>query len=105
MSQAWFELCDNPRAVSSLYSTAPDLEGVEVMELRAFRDGPRLQLVLDLPSFPDDPPARWRREGFNAVQLTLDLFLSGPLDLAGWTTLNRVDLSLTELESGDGARA
>ena len=83
----WLSSCDNPQAIQRLYDSADGLERVELFEAVLQRDGPRLQLRLELPRFPDHPPARWHAEA-NAVQVVLDLWGAADLSIQGWESSN-----------------
>jgi hypothetical protein len=59
-----------------------------------------MSLHVLLADFPARPPARWARDGCNAVSLQLDLFDVADVDLAGWSTDNLADLDLDRSPDG-----
>lgn len=95
----WYECCENPEAIVSLYSASPDLSHIEMHEVRTHRDGPLVQLRFDLPAFPDQPPARWPDEAFVA-QVVVDLWGVSNFMLEGWETDNRGELTIERLPDG-----
>lgn len=95
----WYQLCENAQAIEQLYITPPALDQVEMFEVCVQRDGPHLQLRVELPTFPDKPPARWPA-GANAVQVTLDLWGMTDVELAGWGTTNAGTLTLARADDG-----
>jgi hypothetical protein len=94
----WYTLCANPQAIEQLYTIPPTLNTVELHELSMLRDGPQMQLRLELPTFPDRPPPKWPSKA-NVVQMTLDVWGVTELELAGWGTTNRGVLLLTQREN------
>ena len=97
---AWHDFAQNPEAVTSLYDVPPSLQGLQLQEITLHVDGPRLELRGDLTRFPDRPPARWVASGYNAVQLQLDLFGLQSVQLSGWSTENRVDITMEQTPGG-----
>lgn len=86
----------NPRAVLAYYSTPPHLLGVEVHSARLHRDGPTLELQIEIPCFPDRPSPRWPM-GANAVQAVLRFVDVREVALSGWGTTNVGDLVIAEV--------
>lgn len=95
----WYECCDNPEALASLYSAPSDLRQIELHEVRTHRDGPLVQLRFDLPAFPDRPPARWPDE-VSVAQAVVDLWGVSNFMLDGWETDNRGELTIERLPDG-----
>ena len=90
----WYTFCENPQAIVQLYTAPPSLDDVEIHEIIMQRDGPHMQLRVELGTFPDKPPAKWPKEA-NAIQMTLDVWGVRELDLAGWGTTNRGTLTFS----------
>jgi hypothetical protein len=90
----WLELTENPKAVTSLFDLPPALEDVEVMSIKLNRDGPTVELALDLREFPNSPPSRWKRSAANTVTLTLQLLGIGSIALNGWSATNNARVSI-----------
>lgn len=88
----WYELAENPQAVSELYSDVPSLETVHLIEVLLHRDGTRMSLKVALPRFPDKPPTRWKVQGYNTVQVQLDFWTLQTILINGWSTDNLVDI-------------
>lgn len=80
----WYESCENPHAFSELYASPEDLDRVELVEVVLRPDGQRLRLRVELPRFPDHPPARWHA-GANAVQVAVDFWSVDDLKIEGWS--------------------
>jgi hypothetical protein len=97
----WHELADNPKAMSQLYKTVPSLEGLDLHELLLHRDGPRLTLNADLACFPDDPPARWVRDGYNRASIQLDFWGIQSVNISGWSTEMTIDIHIERTNSGE----
>ena len=96
----WYQLAHNPQAIVQLYTSAPSLRRVELMELVLHRDGSRLHLRGNLTQFPDKPPPRWLRDGVNTVHIQLDFWGLKSLQIVGWSTDNVVDIHIEKREDG-----
>ncbi len=96
----WYELADNPLAITRVYSEVPSLQSVALREVILDRDGPRMILKLDLPLFPDKPPERWKFRGYSAVHLQLDLWGLESLQVAQWTAKNQVWVQIERTVKG-----
>jgi hypothetical protein len=77
----WVSVLVRPQAIRSVYANAP-LFSV-VYECLLHRDGPRLELKVDLDRFADFPPARWDKS-FNQVQVTLRFDGLMEIDVQRW---------------------
>jgi hypothetical protein len=95
----WWTLAENPGAITSLYSQPPELTGVEVHAVRLHRDGAAVELVVEMPLFPDRPLPRWNRED-NSVQATLRFDGSRDATLQGWGTSNVGELRIDRAADG-----
>lgn len=73
----------------------PPLAGAHLHELTLDRDGPSLTLRFDLAEYPSPPPAKWRTQGFNKVQLALTFGGLREVEVRGFTSSLLVDISLT----------
>lgn len=94
----WLDLTENPKALSSIFASVPSLDDVEIMSIKADRDGPTLDLVLALNEYPASPPQRWSHEA-NAVTLHLQLIGVQSLDISGWSTTNPASVRIERTES------
>jgi hypothetical protein len=90
----WYERCENPHALHELYASGDGLDRVELFEVTLQREGSRLRVRLQLPRYPDRPPARWSPQA-NAVQVTVDFWLVRDLEIEGWGDGSIGILSLT----------
>jgi hypothetical protein len=80
----WYQLTENPMAISQLYQEVPALTNVLVKNINLSYSGPTLTIDMDLPRFVDNPPARWQKE-YNAAHIQLELCSIDNLRLDGWT--------------------
>ncbi len=94
----WQQYCDNPQAIEHLYGTVPALDTIDVHEVILQRDGPCVQLRVELPRFPDRPPAKWPRSA-NAVQMALALVGVSDLRLDSWGASNRGAIAIERTEN------
>ena len=101
MAEPWFARCENPHAFGQMYASARGLERVRLFEVVLDREGRRLRMRMELPRFPDRPPARWSRQA-NAVQVTVDFWSVCALRVDGWSHDPAGVLSLTR--EGEGLR-
>lgn len=69
----WFEFAQNPKAIESLYKQIPDLENVRIISLCHWTQKGDLDVVLELPRYPDRPSERWHQDA-NAASVELKFF-------------------------------
>ena len=81
----WVESLENPQAVSSLFSRAPDFSHIELHEVWLGRDGPVLRLRFDVTMVPSPLPRKWPK-GSNTTQFVVAAWGIGSLQLTGWGT-------------------
>ncbi len=96
----WYELADNPRAITELYTDVPLLQSVRLREVILDRDGPTMKFTVDLPTFPEKVPARWKLRGYKAVQMQSDLWWLRSIQLDRWSTENLVDIQIEAIADG-----
>lgn len=96
----WFELAQNPLAIKELFDDPPSLEKVRILEVALGQDGPSLDIRLNLNQYPKNPPERWRKQGFNTVQVTLNLFELEEFKMHGWSTNNILTITLEKQSNG-----
>jgi hypothetical protein len=94
---AWYQLADNAKSITSLFTSLPALEEICLSFVELHWDGPRVQLRFDVDKFPDHPPKRWAQE-YNQVQLTVDFFDVEGLRIEGWGRNNRTRLTVADVE-------
>ena len=92
----WWEIAENPRLVLAYYSHPPKLRAVEVHSIRLNRDGPTLELLVEMPSFPDKPSPRWPTNA-NTAQAVLRFFDLREISLSGWGTTNVGELIIERI--------
>ena len=95
----WFERCDNPEAVRALYDSGEGLDRVRLVELRLGQHDPHLWLRVELPRFPDRPPARWHPEA-TVAQATVAFWFVEEVRLEGWSGDAEGTLSLVRADGG-----
>jgi hypothetical protein len=88
----WTDYLRNPKAILTLWSSAPELRDVELHSMKLWDDGPRCTLFICLNSFPDVPPKKWQAAGYNSIIIELDAFGVSDMTVQGWGTNNWVTL-------------
>lgn len=83
----WYQFCENPLALTNLFAADPADHPVEIHGVRLARDGARVQLQIELPTFPERPHPRWEA-GANTLQVEVDLWGVTDFEMAGWGTDN-----------------
>lgn len=81
----WHHALDNPQAIASLFPGVDDLSAVDLHEIVAGREGPRLQLRFDLARVPRPLPGKWDRDA-NTTQVLLAAWGVEGLEWTGWGT-------------------
>jgi hypothetical protein len=95
----WYSACDNPQALTRLFTSVGDVSDVEMHEAVLHRDGPRLQLRFDISSFPDRPSPRWH-PSYNTLQVQVSFWGLDDLRIEGWPTRITGRLSLDPAGEG-----
>ncbi|MET8198029.1 Imm50 family immunity protein [Micromonospora taraxaci] len=91
----WIDAATNPQGIMEIFGDdTPPLVGVSLHEVIVGRDGPTLRLRLDLPTYPASPPVKWKRGGFNTVQVELLFGGLTELSLRGVSTHMLVDVDI-----------
>jgi hypothetical protein len=78
------------------YSAPPALDAVELHSLALHRDGPTLEMVAELPTFPDRPSPRWDASA-NATQARFRFFGLREICIEGWGISNVGPLSISRV--------
>ncbi|MFO0792179.1 MAG: Imm50 family immunity protein [Pirellulales bacterium] len=89
----WWELAVNPRNVTAYYASPPDLRGVEVSSVCIHR---WVELLIELPVFPDKPSRRWH-PSCNAATANLRFFGFRNVQLDNWGFTNKGDINLKKV--------
>jgi hypothetical protein len=92
MTPNWVELIQNPKQLTSLYPAPPPLHAVTLRSVHLNRYGPAVTLRIDLPEFPQEPPAEWREAGFDRFQCQLCFIAVEHLEMEGWRPPVTADL-------------
>ena len=90
----------NPEAIERVFGDSPSLENVSIHEIGLHRDGPRVTLRFDVPEYPKNPPAKWKAQGFNRVQITLACLATRGVRCDGWSTSNKASIVLSRDDAG-----
>jgi hypothetical protein len=90
----WYELAENPLAVSEIYSEVPSLQSVRLVEVLLLRDGRRMTVKIEMPHFPDKIPKRWKLQGYTSIQIQLDFWDLQSLDIVQWSSEDQVDMQI-----------
>lgn len=91
----WLDLLTDSKAIRAVYGDElPTLEGVDLLDLRLHRDGPRLLLKFDLAKFPRVPPRKWVAQGLNVVRVELSMFSLNEVAISGFSRRPVVDIIL-----------
>ena len=96
---AWYNLAQNPKAISTLYSTVPALDSVHILEVGLNGRG-WIDIKMDLPSFPDNVPQRWKWQGYSRVSLSLRFSSILSFQLEQWGTFELVRFQMDKKEQG-----
>lgn len=96
----WTDLLENPKALE-MFRPEPSLECVFLNRLLVDRDGPTATVSILAREYPEEPPARWRMQGHNAVMIELQAVSVDHIQLEGWTTENLVSISINRLPDGN----
>ncbi|MGJ7414467.1 Imm50 family immunity protein [Streptomyces cinereoruber] len=92
---SWTSLLVDPSGIERIYDgRVPDLRRLNLHSVEFNREGPSLLLKFDMPSYPENPPAKWKKQGFNVVQVTIGLSGVKNSKLNGFTTSPVVDITL-----------
>ncbi|MDT3400676.1 Imm50 family immunity protein [Streptomyces sp. B1866] len=97
---SWTAALQNPEGIRRIYSgNPPELHAVHVHEVTLSREGPTCKLRFDLPSYPTNPPAKWKSQGFNTTHVELFLLEVHMVDVRGLSVDPIVDIKLARREA------
>jgi hypothetical protein len=96
---SWNELSLNPRVILGYYSAPPELEAVEAHSFLLHRNGPTLEMVVEMATFPDRRSPRWEATA-NAAQARFRFFGLREVRIEGWGTSNVGRLSMSPHAGG-----
>ena len=92
---SWTNLLQNAQSIEAIFGRVPSLEKAQIREIVFNEDGPTTLLRLDLSEFPEKPPEKWKRLGYNRVQLRLLCLGVKSVKHDGWGTNNTADIVLS----------
>ncbi|TEW43037.1 Imm50 family immunity protein [Psychromonas algicola] len=91
----WTKFLIDSSKISAIYSDKlPLLESTVLHDVVLSRDGPKLILRLDLFEFPESPPQKWVKLGFNRVQIQLTALNIQNLKIEGLGTECMCNISI-----------
>lgn len=96
----WYELAENPRAISEIYTVVPPLRELHLEEVRFDEDGSRITLMFGMTVFPEKMPTRWQQRGYNALTLQLDFWIIKSVQVTRWSKENVVDVHIHRTMDG-----
>lgn len=70
--QALAESVENPQELIGLYGGVPSLDTVKIRSIHLSRLGPMVKLRIDLPTYPEAPPAEWKEFHCDTVQCQVE---------------------------------
>ncbi len=91
----WIDAVANPEAITSLFDAIPTLKLVHHIFLN--REGPALEITVDLNEFPARPPKKWHKD-FNTSQIKIRFEGIKGLTINEWGTKNLIDYSSVLME-------
>ena len=95
----WYELAENPRAISEIYTVVPSLQAKRLKEVR-FDEGSKITFVVDMMVFPENVPMRWKQRGYNVLLLQLDFWEIRSVQVTRWSRDNIVDIQVERMING-----
>jgi hypothetical protein len=98
---SWIDLLMNPKPMRAIYrGEVPPLVDLNLHEVVVYQNGEdSLHLRFDI-KFPDDPPVKWSKQGFNAVQMILHLYALKNVSINGFSSFGNIDLELSKVPEG-----
>jgi Immunity protein 50 len=96
----WYEHAHNPEAITSIFSIAPTLEKARLIGLNLCPQNGEATLSIQLLEFPDNPSPRWSGKGFNVVQVQINCFCVGSLEISGWERDDIISIQVERSQDG-----
>ncbi|TLQ45346.1 Imm50 family immunity protein [Streptomyces marianii] len=90
----WADLVRNSAYLKALYTSIPKLDAIIVRSIHLNHFGPSLTLRIDLPEFPQNPPAPWVEAALDRFQCQLEFIAVENLELTGWIPGGQTALEL-----------
>jgi hypothetical protein len=92
---SWLSAVDQPEELLEAFGgEVPSADGIDIYDLALRCGDPSMSLRFTLASYPTDPPARWRSEHANAVQVQLTFHPIREIAVTRWGWRGIADLHL-----------
>lgn len=90
----WSEYTMNPQIINNIFSAEPSLANIELKMVKFHREGPIIEVHINLNDYPECPPKKWKKGNYNCVVLEIKFIDVANISMNGWESLNKVDLSI-----------
>ena len=94
----WLDGIAFKEKILNVFQNPPSIDVVYLHEVRLHQDGPHLTLRFDLKDYPEAPPIEWAEKKYNTVQVVLELWSLGAIEIRGFATENHVKIQLTPVD-------
>lgn len=91
----WLSVVQNPEAVTSIYSSHPSLDSVELHRVSFSESGWICSVVLSSDAIPTNPPAKWKKP-FNKVYIEFGFVGIENVVMNGWPWKRRVGVKMAK---------
>lgn len=96
----WYKSLDENKFLLGLYSQVPKLENVSITKIDIGYDGDRVSLNYKMPYFPDNPPEKWTKLGYNTAIAELYLYDIKELLLKSYGKWYKGNIEITKDDEG-----
>ncbi|WHY02534.1 Imm50 family immunity protein [Neobacillus sp. DY30] len=70
----WNDYFSDDKFISMIYTNIPPLINLRIEKIEISREGDRITIGFDLPTFPDKPPKKWLERGYSTAFIEIDFF-------------------------------
>ncbi|MBF0819879.1 Imm50 family immunity protein [Streptococcus acidominimus] len=70
----WYDNIENTQFLLTLYNDIPKLENIEIIEIKTWSRGQRIDLIFDIASAVDIVPPKWKLQGYTHARLRMTFF-------------------------------
>lgn len=95
----WTEFLLDSNSINAIYNTLPELKQVSIKQIELQDNAKSCCVRIDLNKYSENPPAKWKLNKFNTVQIVLRLVDISSVSIKGWDTLNLVDFSFEKFDN------
>lgn len=81
----WNDLTDNPKVLLGYFDRVPTLSHVVLHRLTLLRDGPTVEIVVEVPEFPDRVSKKWPADA-DTCQITISASDISEIEITKWGT-------------------